>query len=229
MNARDRERITNAVDFWIRTKLGQQELSEATGRAQGGARAAVTGGRHLAGVNRLIVEELQDLGLTGLTRYTDRRATVPGYYRVSKSWDLLVLNDGTPVLAIEYKSMAGSEGKNLNNRADEVIGAAQDLKRAQEQGLVPATMLRGYVFLMEITPEAQKPVGVRTRIGVSDPAFRGASYLDRMAIMCERLRDDGLYDMTWVLGVTGSPIGFLEPRAAVGWDRFTMDLRRGLC
>ena len=183
MNARDRERITNAVDFWIRTKLGQQELSEATGRAQGGARAAVIGGRHLAGVNRLIVEELQDLGLTGLTCYTDRRATVPGYYRVSKSWDLLVLNDGTPVLAIEYKSMAGSEGKNLNNRADEVIGAAQDLKRAQEQGLVPATMLRGYVFLMEITPEAQKPVGVsqkpvgvRTRIGVSDPAFRGASY-----------------------------------------------------
>lgn len=39
MNARDRERITNAVDFWITTKLGQQELSEATGRAQGGARA----------------------------------------------------------------------------------------------------------------------------------------------------------------------------------------------
>ena len=165
MNARDRERITNAVDFWITTKLGQQELSEATGRAQGGARAAVTGGRHLAGVSRLIVEELQDLGLTGHTCCTDRRATAPGYHRVSKSWDLLVLNNGIPVLATEYKSMAGSEGKNLNNRAAEVIGAAQDLERAQELGLVPATMLRGYVLPHGDHSGAQEPVGTTDGTG----------------------------------------------------------------
>ena len=43
--------------------------------------------------------------------------------------------------------------------------------------------------------------------------------------MCERLREDGLYDMTWALGVVRSPVGFVEPRQSVGWDRFTQDLR----
>ena len=125
--------------------------------------------------------------------------------------------------------MAGSEGKNLNNRAAEVIGAAQDLERAQELGLVPATMLRGYVLPHGDHSGAQKPVGARTRIGVPDPAFRGAGCVDRMAIMCERLREDGLYDMAWALGVTRNPTGFLEPRVTVGRNRFTMDLRRALC
>ena len=50
-----------------------------------------------------------------------------------------------------------------------------------------------------------------------------------MAIMCERLREDGLYDMAWALGVTRNPTGFLEPRVTVGRNRFTMDLRRALC
>lgn len=42
--------------------------------------------------------------------------------------------------------------------------------------------------------------------------------------MCERLREDGLYDMTWALGVVRDPVGFIEPRASVNWDRFRSDL-----
>lgn len=224
MDERDRRRITTAVDFWIKTKLDQQQLSEAAGNAQGGTRAAVTGGRHLAGVNTLILDELHDLGLEGLRYETDRRATVPGYYRASKSWDLIVTMHGAPMLAIEYKSMTGSEGKNLNNRADEVIGAAQDLKRAQEHGLLPNQMRRGYVFLMEDTPAVRTPVAVKSHVGTPDPVFQGASYMDRMAVMCERLRDDGLYDMAWAIGVVRNPIGFVEPLATVGWERFKYDL-----
>lgn len=44
MDSTDRIRITEAVDFWIKTKLEQQMVSEAAGTAQGGTRAAVTGG-----------------------------------------------------------------------------------------------------------------------------------------------------------------------------------------
>ena len=226
MNERDRKRITAAVDFWVKTKLEQQTKAEAAGTAQEGNRAGVTGGNHLAGINLLLLDELNGLGLTNLTTAYNRQATVPGYYRASKSWDLLVSHKDKPVLAIEYKSMKGSEGKNLNNRADEVIGAAQDLRRAQEHGLLPQTMMRGYVYLMEVTPEVQKPVAVRTKAGTPDPEFEGASYLDRVGIMCERLRDDGLYDMSWALGVTSDPVGFVEPRKSVNWDRFKTDLRR---
>lgn len=46
-----------------------------------------------------------------------------------------------------------------------------------------------------------------------------------MAIMCERLRDDGLYDMAWALGILRTPVGFVEPRESVNWDRFKNDLR----
>lgn len=221
----DRRRITEAVDFWIKTKLEQQSVAEAAGTAQGGTRAAVTGGKHLAGVNQLLLDELESLDLPRLDSWVDRGAVVPGYYRASKSWDLLVTVEGKPVLAMEYKSMTGSEGKNLNNRADEVIGAAQDLRRAQEHGLLPPGMKRGYVFLMEVTPDVARPVGVTTRVGTPDPEFVGATYLDRMAIMCERLRDDGLYDMAWALGIVRNPVGFVEPRETVGWDRFKHDLR----
>lgn len=226
MDPRDRKRIVDALGIWVQTKLDQQALSDSAGRAQGGTRGAVTGGKHLAGVNRLILDELDSVGLQGLSYLTDRQATVPGYYRARKSWDLIVFRLGTPLLAVEYKSMTGSEGKNLNNRADEVIGVAQDLKRAQEQGLLPAEMMRGYVFLMEVTPAVSIPVGATVAIGSPDPQFVGASYLERMAIMCERLRTDGLYDMTWAVGVTRNPVGFVEPRPSVGWDEFKADLWR---
>ncbi|SHI55005.1 Restriction endonuclease XhoI [Tessaracoccus bendigoensis DSM 12906] len=225
MDEADRNRITEAVDFWVKTKLEQQTQSEAAGTAQGGTRAAVTGGRHLAGINTLLMDELESLGLPGLDAWFDRGATVPGYYRASKNWDLLVTVERRPVLALEYKSMTGSEGKNLNNRADEVIGAAQDLRRAQEHGLLPTGLKRGYVFLMEVTPEVTRPVGVTSRVGTPDPVFNQATYLDRMAIMCERLRDDGLYDMAWALGILRTPVGFVEPRESVNWDRFKNDLR----
>ncbi|EEJ54786.1 PaeR7I family type II restriction endonuclease [Mobiluncus mulieris] len=226
MNNEDQQRIITAVDFWVKTKLEQQQLSALGGRAQGGTRASVTGGKHLAGVNQLILEELERLGITGLKHYTNRQATVPGYYRASKSWDLLVLRDDEPALALEYKSMTGSEGKNLNNRIDEVIGAAQDLHRAQQTGLLPKELKRGYIFLMEVTPAVLNPVGTSTKVGTLDPIFESTCYLERMAIMCERLRNDGLYGMAWALGVVRNPIGIVEPRPSVNWDRFKADLRQ---
>lgn len=224
MEHQDHQRIVAAVDFWIRTKLEQQTVAEAAGTAQGGTRAAVTGGKHLAGINQLLLDELESLDLPRLNSWVDRGAVLPGYYRASKSWDLLVTVDDKPILAMEYKSMTGSEGKNLNNRADEVIGAAQDLRRAQDHGLLPPGLKRGYIFLMEVTPDVQRPVDVRIRVGTPDAEFVGATYLERMAIMCERLRDDGLYDLAWALGVTRDPLGFVEPRHSVGWNRFKADL-----
>lgn len=226
MDAIDHQRIIEAVDYWVKTKIQQQSAAEASGSAQGGTRSAVTGGRHLAGVNRLILNELDMLGLGNITTLFDRQATVPGFYRASKDWDLLVLSDGEPVLAVEYKSMTGSEGKNLNNRADEVIGAAQDLRQAQEHGLLAPGLKRGYIFLMEVTPAVHRPVKVQARVGTPDPVFNGIGYMDRMAVMLERLRDDGLYDMVWALGVIREPVGFMEPRPTVNWDRFKTDLHR---
>lgn len=224
MTPDERHRILAAVERWFTAKQTQATLSLASGRAQGGTRSSVTGGTHLDGFNSLIVDELDALGLSGLTFGTNRAATLPGYYRASKSWDLLVQVRGVPLLAVEYKSMQGSEGKNLNNRSDEVFGVAEDTRQAQRAGLLPPGLKLAYVFVMEATPAVLRPVRVLPTAGAPDPAFNGVSYLDRMSIMCERIRETGLYDLTWALAAERNPVGFFEPNPSVGWDQFAEDL-----
>lgn len=49
--------------------------------------------------------------------------TLPGYFRPTKLWDLLVIYKGELIAAIELKSQVGpSFGNNFNNRTEESIG-----------------------------------------------------------------------------------------------------------
>ena len=99
--------------------------------------------------------------------------------------------------------------------------------RLKQRGILPPNLRRAYIYLLEVTPKVLSPVKTGRPLGNPDVIFHGATYLDRVAIMCERMRDSGLYHLVWVLGVIRSPLGFSEPSAAVGWDRFASDLRDG--
>jgi hypothetical protein len=220
-------RIEVALREWVLVREMQASASALTGRAQQGNRAAVTGGAHLRGVDALVVEEIEAVyGHAKFNLLRNRAATVAGYYRATKSWDLLVVTNGKPILLVEYKSMSGSEGKNLNNRADEMFGIAQDARAAEEHGLLPPNLLRAFIFIMGANSDSMRPIGVGAITGTADPAFNGASYMDRMAIMLERMRDDGLYHLAWAVGVHEDPFSWFEPSANVNWDRFAADLRR---
>ncbi|MFF6959148.1 PaeR7I family type II restriction endonuclease [Streptomyces sp. NPDC088197] len=220
-----RKRVDFALRNWIDVRFQQATQSTAAGKAQEGSRSAVTGGRHLDAVDRLVREELTATGARGLKFLTGRDATLPGFYRATKSWDLLALQDGNPVLAVEYKSMKGSEGKNLNNRADEVFGVAEDLRQAEIRGLLPATMRRAYVFVMGVTPDSLAPRRTQNvAAGETDPIFDGVGYLERAAIMCERMQETGLYHFAWAVGVHESPFSWVEPRPAVTWENFARGL-----
>jgi hypothetical protein len=225
MDATQQARISAALLQWLTIKETQAAASAAAGRAQEGRRSSVTGGGHLAPVNQLVAEDVASvLGSTTLM-HRNRAATLAGYYRATKSWDLLVTDAaGTPVMVAEFKSMAGSEGNNLNNRADEMFGIAEDARAAEEHGILPP-LVRAFVFIMGATAESLRPVGASPALGVADPIFQSASYMDRMAIMLERMRDNGLYDLAWAVGVHETPFSWFEPRADVGWDRFAADLR----
>lgn len=230
MDAIQQARISQALWEWVTVREEQASVSQLGGKAQQGNRAAVTGGQHLRGMDRLFVEEIASVYGPD-RRYELRRnraATVAGYYRATKSWDLLVITDGVPVLLVEFKSMVGSEGKNLNNRADEMFGIAQDARAAEEHGLLPPNLLRAFIFIMGANDDSLRSVRTGRAVGVVDPVFDGASYMDRMAIMLERMRDDGLYHLAWALGVQEDPFGWFEPSPAVGWDRFSADLRQML-
>ena len=82
-------------------------------------------------------------------------------------------------------------------------------------------------YVLEVTPAVEDPVDVGNPYGNPDPVFQGASYLKRVAIMCERMLETGLYHLAWVIGVTRDPVGFVEPSPTVGWDAFAAELRRG--
>jgi hypothetical protein len=59
--------------------------------------------------------------------------TLPGYFRPTKLWDLLVIHKSELIAAIELKSQVGSFGNNFNNRTEEAIGTAHDLWTAYRQ------------------------------------------------------------------------------------------------
>jgi type II restriction enzyme len=69
--------------------------------------------------------------------------TLPGFFRPTKLWDLLVIHQGKLIAAIELKSQVGpSFGKNFNNRTEEAIGSAYDFQTAFREGAFEKTLDR---------------------------------------------------------------------------------------
>jgi hypothetical protein len=56
-----------------------------------------------------------------------RDVVLPGFFRATKNWDVLVIHQRRLLAVFEFKSQVGSFGNNLNNRSEEVIGSAADL------------------------------------------------------------------------------------------------------
>lgn len=56
---------------------------------------------------------------------------LPGFFRPTKKWDLLVVREGQLLVALEAKSQTGpSFGNNFNNRTEEAIGTGTTLLAA---------------------------------------------------------------------------------------------------
>src|SRR5258708_12224786 len=95
--------------------------------------------------------------------------------------------------------MVGSTGKNLNNRADEIIGIGQDLQVAFREALLGADVpmpFVGFVVLVEDRPEVNRPVRSRAPYFRTDPIFANKTYAERWDILCQRLVAENLYPAT---------------------------------
>jgi len=74
--------------------------------------------------SRVIIEA----GIDGRSVFRKKALDLPGYFRPTKQWDLLVVKDGLLIVALEAKSQVGpSLGNNFNNRTEEAMGSALDL------------------------------------------------------------------------------------------------------
>jgi len=177
-------------EFW-ETRDGQVADQEARGTADQGARRAVTGGRQMNGFIRTITHLLIEAGLTRSDIYTRRRATdLPGFYRPTKGWDIVVVVGGKALAAIELKSQVGpSFSNNFNNRTEEALGSAVDVWTAYREGAFPTFPIPwlGYLLLLEDCPQSRQPVAVREPHFPVFEEFRGSSYAKRYELFCRKL------------------------------------------
>lgn len=121
--------------FWGNRDLARQKQVES-GKADKGERAGVTAGKNMDGFLALVKDLVILNGLEHADIHLSRRVlTLPGYFRPTKLWDMLVVNDGRLIAALELKSHVGpSFSNNYNNRAEEAIGTAHDLCVAYREG-----------------------------------------------------------------------------------------------
>ncbi|MGB0651731.1 MAG: PaeR7I family type II restriction endonuclease [Thermoplasmatota archaeon] len=194
--------IRDAVRHYWRTRQGQATKQVEAGTVQDyGARSQVTGGKHMDGFVELIREVVHHVGLPEESVHTGSRLELPGFYRASKQWDLLVLHDGQLLAAIELKSQVGpSFGNNFNNRTEEAMGTAADTRAAIDHGAFGASSpWLGWLMLLEDAPKSRAPVKVFSPHFDPLPEFGQASYAKRYVLFCQKLRVQLLYDGTALL------------------------------
>ena len=111
--------------FWGNRAAAKQKQIES-GKADQGERAGVTSGKNMDGFADLIVDLVRKNGLKDADIHQKRALlTLPGYFRPTKLWDMLVMRNGRLVAAIELKSQVGPAfGNNFNNRTEEAIGTS---------------------------------------------------------------------------------------------------------
>lgn len=181
--------------MWTGRDLQTQRQIES-GRIDAGTRGSVTGGQHMTPLQDVIAAQFAPLVELGAVIRRDGIIPLPGFYRRTKNWDIVVTHKGVLVAAIECKSQVGSFGNNFNNRTEEAIGNAVDIWRAYEAGLLGAVRpWLGFVFVIEYTTKSTSTIRDRGEpLYPADPVFDNTSYMDRYAILFQRLVRERLYD-----------------------------------
>jgi hypothetical protein len=231
-------RLQRAVQAYWQVRADNSTRQRSRGKADAGTRGEVTGGGQMAALEGLIADLLEEAGIRKLDIRTRSALELPGYFRATKKWDLVVCADGRLVLAMEFKSQAGkSIGNNVNNRSEEAVGSAKDLWTAFREGRLgrstPVPFL-GYLFLLEDRDSVKRPVANKEPHFKVDPVFSraaaprsgGASYAERYEWLCRRLVLERLYSASCFLMATpSSPTVVTQPAPDLSFGRFVGALR----
>ena len=188
--------------FWRNREAARQKQIQS-GKADQGERAGVTAGKNMDGFIALILDIIRANGLAHADIHQKRAVlTLPGFFRPTKLWDLLVIHKGELIAAIELKSQVGpSFGNNFNNRTEESIGTAHDLWTAYREGAFskqPRPFV-GWLMLVEDAPESRSPVKDNSPHFPVFEEFKGASYLQRYDLLCQKLTQEQLYTTASVI------------------------------
>ncbi|WFE51468.1 PaeR7I family type II restriction endonuclease [Micromonospora sp. WMMD1155] len=226
----EQDRDVNAAMFAYWTSRERAALRQAErGEVQdAGGRANVTSGGHLDEVARLLAKVCLDAGAPlnevwykapegdpNRRSGVGRNTTLPGYYRPTKQWDLVVHHHDVPIIVVELKSQNGpSYGNNANNRVEEAIGSAVDFSRARKAGLIQGSPWIGYAFIIEDDIFSRKnESGKDSSRYAKDRYFADWSYVHRVRLLSQRLVEDGHYDSAWAVATSRPDCpGVIKPK-----------------
>jgi hypothetical protein len=214
------------VDYW-KVKQGQLSAAEAAESTAEGTSKSVRGGKHFAPIAALIARFFLAAGYPDTSiaaGMRDPRTTLPGYFRPTKDWDLVVSHEGVLIAAIELKALGGpSFGNNYNNRLEEALGNSADLSRSNVEKLVgPERPWLGYFFVMEDHPRSRRPLEPQKgRSFVAAKEWKGRSYQERFVLTGERLLDQKIYDAVCYLVSSSRNPGPTELSRQLDWRHFS--------
>lgn len=181
--------------FWGNRAAAIKKQEEA-GKLDAGTRGAVTAGKNMDGFLVLVSDIIKANGLGHASICLSKGVvTLPGYFRPTKQWDMLVLNGKRLVAVVEMKSQVGSFGNNFNNRTEEAIGSAVDLLTAFREGAIgeQTKPFLGWLMLIEDCPASRSPVRDRSPHFPVFKEFANCSYAERYNILCQKLVKENLY------------------------------------
>lgn len=164
--------LAKAVAHYWTTRESQKEKQRSRGVTDAGLRSAVTGGAQMDGFIDLFTALILEAGASEEFIHRKTAMELPGYFRPTKEWDLVVVKNGNLIVAVEAKSQVGpSFGNNFNNRTEEALGSALDLWTAYREGAFNAGLhpLVGYFF------HARRLPGVEHAGKGQGTAFQGIS------------------------------------------------------
>lgn len=196
-------RAREAVKHFWAAGAQAAEAQAAQGRSDQGRRSAVTAGKNLDGFVQLLSAIVSANGLSAADlRLSSVLATLPGFFRPTKRWDIVVIHEKRLVAVHELKSQVGSFGNNFNNRCEEALGSATDFWTAYRENAfgqdVPRPFL-GYLMLLEDCPAVHTPVRDQSPNFPILPDFASASYAQRYDVLCRKLVQEGLYSAAALL------------------------------
>ena len=193
-------------------------------------RSAVTGGAQMDGFIDLFTELVILAGIPGNCIFRKKAVELPGFFRPTKEWDLLIVQERTLIAAIEAKSQVGpSFGNNFNNRTEEAMGSAIDLWTAfRERAYLESPQpFLGYFFMLEDCDASNRPVSVQEPHFRVFPEFVGASYMRRYELFCRKLVLERHYTASAFITSTGQDGikgAFKTPADDLSIERFARTL-----
>jgi hypothetical protein len=197
-----RDQARDAIKaFWGNLEATTKKKN-ASGTAVVGTSGAGAADKRLDGFRSLILSLVHANGLERAQVHTNSGLEVlPGFFRPTKQWDTLIMNDGRLVAALEFKSQVGSFVESYDHRTEEAIGTAHCLWTAYRDGALgnqPKPFL-GWFMVAEDAPVSRSALPNEEPHFKVFPEFNGVSFLKRYDLLCQKMVKEQLYSAAALL------------------------------